>query len=156
MLYDQLELLVKMYKSRGTRHKRDSREARLEAVENEARIPHKIYIIRHMLIVGLAFSEDAKCQRAAVLNEASRPRIWCQQDERNVRNAATHGGNIIVDVHVIQNMEKDDPATADRWKTAFFRMYQLEFRDFNLPLLSAPTEDIWSGALKRVSDFSSP
>jgi hypothetical protein len=30
--------------------------------------------------------------------------------------------------------------TADRWKAAFFRMYQLEFRDFHLPLLSAPTE----------------
>jgi hypothetical protein len=28
----------------------------------------------------------------------------------------------------------------DRWKTAFFRMYQLEFRDFHLPLLSAPTK----------------
>jgi hypothetical protein len=37
-----------------------------------------------MLIVGLAFSEDAKYQRAAVLNEASRLRIWCQQDERHV------------------------------------------------------------------------
>jgi hypothetical protein len=28
--------------------------------------------------------------------------------------------NIIADIHVIQNMEKDDPATADRWKTVFF------------------------------------
>jgi hypothetical protein len=91
--------------------------------------------------VGLAFSEDAKYQRAAVLNEASRPWIWCQQDERNVRNAATHGGNIIADIHVIQNREKDDPATGSV-EDGFFPhvSYQLEFRDFHLPLLSAPTK----------------
>jgi len=101
--------------------------ARLEAVEKD-------------VATLQAFSENARHQRAAVLNEASRPRIWCPRDERNVRNAGTHGGNVVADIHIIQSMEKEDPGTADRLKAAFFRMYQLEFRDFHLLLLSAPTE----------------
>jgi hypothetical protein len=57
---------------------------------------------------------------SAVLNEASKPRIWSKQHERNTRNAATYGGNVLADIQVIQDMEQDDPSTAKLWKKAFF------------------------------------
>jgi transposase-like protein len=37
---------------------------------------------------------------------------------------------------------EENPSTADRWRKAFFRLYELEFRDFHLPLLYAPTEGV--------------
>lgn len=104
----------------------------------KARIPHKTHIIRHMLIMGLAFSEDAKYQRAAVLNESCKPRIWTKSGKRNTRNVAAHGGNVLADIQVIQDMEKENPSTADRWKGAFSHLYELDYWDFNLPLLCAP------------------
>ena len=62
------------------RSKADSREDQDDRIEGElkiqktqiaklnGKIPHKTHIIRHMLIVGLAFSEKAKCERADILN----------------------------------------------------------------------------------------
>ncbi|KAN0075014.1 hypothetical protein V8E54_007625 [Elaphomyces granulatus] len=88
----------------------------------------------------LAFSQDSKCQRAAILNESCRPRIWTRSDPRNSQNAAAHGGNILADIQVIEEMEDENPTLAGRWKSTFFHLYELDFKDFRLPLQYAPAE----------------
>jgi hypothetical protein len=47
-----------------------------------------------------------------------------------------------------------NPSTADRWRKACFRLYELEFRDFHLPLLYAPTEVVRM-CMQRFSDSTS-
>jgi hypothetical protein len=100
-----------------------------------------------MLIVGLAFCIDARHEREAVLNAASVPRIWSPSSERNRRNAGAHGGNVLADIQVIEDMEGEDPAKAETWKGAFARLYSLDFAAFHFPLVYAPPEII------KVCDF---
>lgn len=90
-----------------------------------------------------AFCIDARHEREAVLNAASVPRIWSPNSERNRRNAAgAHGGNVLADIQMIEDMEGEDPAKAETWKGAFARLYSLDFADFHFPLVCAPPEII--------------
>jgi hypothetical protein len=95
-----------------------------------------------MLIVRLALCQETKCERAAILNAESISRVWATQAERNNRNAAAHGGNVLADIQVIDEMEQDDPAKARLWKKAFFRLYHLHYAEVHLPLLYPPPEVI--------------
>ncbi|KAN0073145.1 hypothetical protein V8E54_008365 [Elaphomyces granulatus] len=123
------------------RPKTDSREARIEKIEDQLCGQQAQLSTQNIEIRKLeALCQETKCERAAILNAESISRVWATQAERNNRNAAAHGGNVLADIQVIDEMEQDDPAKARLWKKAFFRLYHLHYAEVHLPLLYPPPE----------------
>lgn len=94
---------------------------------------------------------DLLRMRRVVLNAESE--IRTQTSVRNTRNAFVHGGNVELDIELIQESDGDQ---ACKWQATFQRIYGLDFTRFHDEILRAPIEIIRTANMAATIRIATP